>query len=169
VIDAEAATLFEAGVSLIVCTVDTDGMPDANRAWSAKVLDGGTRLRISVSDDSDTLIANLGATGRVAITLTEIEELTSYQVKGHLSSELGPESSEDRARREAYITAFTSNVNRVDGTPFERIDRLTPRSFLVFEIAVDEVFDQTPGPAAGRQLAPVPTRERRGAEIGNHE
>ena len=156
-IDAEAAALFESGVSLIVCTVDARGMPDAGRAWSAKVLGGGTRLRISVSDDSETLIANLAATGRVAVTFTEIEELTSYQVKGHLTSALGPESSDDRARREAYITEFAGNVNRVDGTPLETIDRLMPRAFVVFEMDVDEVFDQTPGPAAGRQLAPLPS------------
>jgi hypothetical protein len=157
VIDAEAAALFESGVSLIVGTVDAQGMPAANRAWSAKVLDDGARLRISVSDDSDTLVANLAATGRLAVTFTEIEELTSYQVKGRVSSERGPESSADRARREAYITAFAENVNRVDGTPLAVIDRLMPRSFLVFEMDVDEVFDQTPGPAAGRQVAPVPS------------
>src|SRR5690349_22265820 len=52
VIDAEAAALFESGRSLIVCTIDEQGMPDAARAWAIKVLDGGERLRISISDDA---------------------------------------------------------------------------------------------------------------------
>jgi predicted pyridoxine 5'-phosphate oxidase superfamily flavin-nucleotide-binding protein len=157
VIEPEVAALLETGVSLIVCTVDAQGMPDANRAWSTKVLDGGARLRITISDDSHGLIDNLHATGRLAITYTEIEVLTSYQVKGRMTSEIGPESGDDAARRAAYIEAFCANVKHVNGTPRELLDRLMPSSFLVFEMDVDEVFDQTPGPSAGRQLAPVPS------------
>jgi hypothetical protein len=157
VIEPEVAALLSTGVSLIVCTVDVQGMPDANRAWSTQVLDGGTRLRVSISDDSHGLIENLRATGRLAVTYTEIQELTSYQVKGRVTSEIEPESAADRTRRETYITEFAANIHRTDGTALDLIDRLMPRSFLVFEMDVEEVFDQTPGPSAGRQLAPVPT------------
>jgi hypothetical protein len=156
VIDAEAAALFESGRSLIVCTIDEQGMPDAARAWAIKVLDGGERLRISISDDARQAIENLRATGRLAITGTDVVDLTSRQAKGHVDSELGPESSEDQARRDAQLDQFVEAVHRVDGSPYERINRVRPRSFVVFEMVVDEVFDQTPGPAAGRQVAPVP-------------
>jgi hypothetical protein len=157
VIDAEAAALFESGRSLIVCTIDEQGMPDATRAWAIKVLDGGNRMRISISDDAHQAIENLGATGRLAITGTHVIELTSRQAKGRVDSELGPESSEDRVRRSAQLDEFVERVHEADGAPYETINRVRPRSFVVFEMLVDEVFDQTPGPAAGRQVAPVPS------------
>jgi hypothetical protein len=155
VIDSQAAALLQADSSLIVGSVDAAGMPYSNRAWAIRVLDEGTRLRVVISDDAAVLCDNIRTTGRVAITATNIITLDSVQVKGE-GSNLGPENDEDRRQRQDHIEMFKAAVQRVDGTRYEVMDRLIPVSFLAFDLAVFEVFDQTPGPKAGKQTAPAP-------------
>jgi hypothetical protein len=155
VIDPKAAALLEADSSLIVGTVDATGMPDANRAWSVRVHDGGTRLRVVVADDATTLCENLRATGRFALTATNIITNESVQVKGDATPP-GPETEEDRASRERHTDDFKDAVRRAENTADEYISKVIPRSFAAFDVTVHEVFDQTPGPAAGRQTAPLP-------------
>ena len=46
VIEAEVAELLESPCSLIVGTVDADGLPDATRGWGVEVLAGGTQVRV---------------------------------------------------------------------------------------------------------------------------
>ena len=154
-IDSQAAALLEADSSLIVGSVDAAGMPYANRAWSVRVCDNGTRLRIVVSDDSDVLCENIRTTGRVAITATNILSLESVQVKG-MASNLGPETDDDRAQREHHMEVFTTAVQQTGGTRDELLTRVLPVSFVAFDLDVHEVFDQTPGPKAGKQTAPTP-------------
>ncbi len=154
-IDDKSAALLESEVSLYVATVDLTGAPDAERAFALQVLDGGTRLRVSVAADAHTLQANLAATGVIAITGNEIVHNTAVQVKGHVVGPVGPETADDRARRQLHITAFSHVVHQSIGTPYDVIDRRMPREFVVFEVTVEEVYDQTPGPSAGRRLAPA--------------
>lgn len=154
VIDAETAALLESGASLIVGTVDADAMPCANRAYGVLVLDDGARLRVTVSRDSTRMLGNLAATGRVALTATEVAVFTSVQAKG-VAGEVEPETADDRARRERYLAAFHEAVRVVDNATEEQLARMTPREFVVFEMTVAELYDQTPGPTAGKKLAPV--------------
>jgi hypothetical protein len=155
VIDDESAALLQAEVSLYVATVDAAGAPDAERAFALQVLDGGTRVRVSVPADNLVLQANLAATGAVAITCNEIVSNQAVQVKGRVAGAAGPETDDDRARREAHVTAFVRVVHDYMGTSPDIIDRRMPREFVVFNVAVEEVYDQTPGPSAGRRLAPA--------------
>jgi Pyridoxamine 5'-phosphate oxidase len=156
VLDAEAAAPFHSGCSLIVATVDAQGQPDANRAWSILVSDGGARLRVTIAADQVRVQENLRATGVLAITATDVATLVSVQAKGRAEPvEFVSETETDRLRREAHIDDFVRIVHATDGSAVELINRLRPDTFSVFEMKVEEVFDQTPGPAAGRQLAPV--------------
>ena len=40
----------------------------------------------------------------------------------------------------------------VDGDAFAHMQRLVPTDYVACTIDIDELFDQTPGPAAGRRL-----------------
>jgi hypothetical protein len=155
VIDAESAALLQAEVSLYVATVDESGAPNAERAFALQVLDGGTRVRVSVPADNHVLQANLAATGVVAITGNEIVHNTAVQIKGRVAGPAGPETAADRARREQHVAAFVTVVHDSLGTSPDVIDRRMPREFVVFEVTVEAVYDQTPGPSAGRRLAPA--------------
>ena len=154
-IDDESAALLESEVSLYVGTVDASGAPNADRAFALQVLDGGTRVRVSVPADSQTLQENLAATGVVAITGNEIVNNTAVQLKGRVAGSPEPETADDRARRQQHVTAFTRVVHEYMGTGYDIIDRRMPRDFVVIEVAVDEVYDQTPGPSAGKRLSPT--------------
>jgi hypothetical protein len=155
VIDPQAAALLQADSSLIVGSVDAAGMPCSNRAWSIRVHDDGTRLRVVIPEDAEVLCENIRSTGRVAVTATNIVTLESVQVKGEASN-LGPETDDDRPHREHHIEVFTTAVQQVDGTRYDLMVRAVPVSFVAFDLAVHEVFDQTPGPKAGKQTAPTP-------------
>jgi len=154
VIDAETAALLESGASLIVATVDAEAMPCADRAHGVLVVDGGARLRVTVARDSTRLLANLAATRREALTATEVAVFTSVQAKGAAAA-IEAETADDRARRVRYLEAFHAAVREVDNATDDELARMTPNDFVVFEMTVVELYDQTPGPTAGRKLAPA--------------
>ncbi len=154
-IDDESAALLESDVSLYVGTVDASGAPNADRAFALQVVEGGTRLRLSVPADAGALQANLATTGVVAVTGNEIVRNLAVQVKGRISGTLGPETAEDRARREHHVTAFSRVVHEYMGTSYDIITRRMPREFVVFEMTIEEIYDQTPGPSAGKRLTPT--------------
>ena len=156
VIDAAGTELFESGSALIVATVDADNIPEAARGWGVEVLDGGTRLRVLLGGDDERTLANIGATGRIAVTATNVTNHVSLQAKG-IGTTDGCETAADQARRRAFTAEFFRLVSETDGVPVELLERLLPESFVAVEMTVEEVFDQTPGPVAGRQVAPGPT------------
>jgi predicted pyridoxine 5'-phosphate oxidase superfamily flavin-nucleotide-binding protein len=156
VIDAAGTELFESGSALIVATVDAENRPEAARAWGVQVLDGGTRLRVILGTDAERTLANLGATGRVAVTATNVTNHESLQAKG-IGTNDGCETAADQARRQSFTTEFFRLVSETDGVPVELLERLLPDAYVTFEMTVEEVFDQTPGPVAGRQVAPEPS------------
>jgi hypothetical protein len=139
---------LEGGSALIVATVGTGGMPHANRAWGVTVLDRGNRFRVILDADDDVMLVNLRATGRVAVTGCDVVSLRSVQVKGRVEA-LEPVTARDLALRERCTELFFRDVEETDRTPRELLDRLVPGEFVACVVTVDEVYDQTPGPAAG--------------------
>jgi hypothetical protein len=43
-------------------------------------------------------------------------------------------------------------VTAVDGTERRLLERLVPSDYTAWTVAIDEVYDQTPGPGAGAPL-----------------
>jgi hypothetical protein len=109
-------------------------------------------LRVVVDADDTRVLAGLRAGATVALTAANVRTLTSLQVKGRV---LGVEelTALDEATRRSRTDLFLADVAVTDRVPREVLDALVPARFLVCLVEVDEVFDQTPGPAAGRELA----------------
>jgi hypothetical protein len=137
-----------------VGTVDPTGMPEAARGWGLRVLPGGERARVLVAADAERTLANLRSTAVVAVTGVSVETLESVQVKGRATL-VEPAGAEDQERADRYVDAVLAELERVEGTPRERTHRLVPAGFAAFEMELESVFDQTPGPLAGRRLAPT--------------
>ncbi len=153
VFEPETVEFLESGCALIVGTVDAHGAPHATRGWSAKVLDAGeARLRLGLDALDSTVLDNLQETGRIAVTGADVRTLRSAQMKGR-AGDLVPADDLDRERIARYCDAFYTDVYESDGTPRPLLDRLTPADFVMCEVTVDEYYDQTPGPAAGNELA----------------
>lgn len=148
-IGVAAQELLESGCALLIGTVDCAGIPHASRAWGLDVLDRATdRVRIVLAGDDAVTLANLRATGRLAVTGTDISTLRSVQGKGHVVS-LERANAADCRRATRYLDAFSGDIERVDATPRVLVNRLVPSDYEACVSVLEEWYDQTPGPAAG--------------------
>jgi hypothetical protein len=145
-------TLIGPGTSLVVGTVDAGGAPRATRAWAASPV-GHDRVRVLVSADDPVVVDSLQHGGAIAVTGADVRSLRAVQLKGTLDL-VEPPTAHDLAALEAHVELFFDEVHATDGNPIELLRRLLPHRVVAVELVVDEVFDQSPGPAAGAALAP---------------
>ena len=150
--DPEIRDFLESGCALILGTVAADGEPHVVRGWGLTVLSGDqTRVRVLVEAENPVAIANLGATGAVAVTAVNVRTFRGVQLKGRaVVVEDGTDA--DRARAAQYRESFFAIVHEVEGTALELLRRLNADDYAACEIEVDEWFDQTPGPSAGTAI-----------------
>jgi hypothetical protein len=149
----DTAALLETGSALIVGTVASDGEPHALRGWGADVIGRDPcRVRVLIDAHEETAIADLAAGRPVAMTAADVVSLWSVQVKG-TSLGVEPARAGDDERVSRYVEAFFHDIETTDGTPRVVLDRLVPDTVVAFAIEVTEVYDQTPGPDAGRAVA----------------
>ena len=151
-IQGEVAALLQSPCSLIVGTVDASGLPAAARGMGLELVDGGAKLRLYLSDAATTAIDNLRTTRAIALTGTEVSTLVSIQVKGRATSvDAGTEA--DARFANAYLDAFFRAVHDTDGTDIALLERMRPHGHVAVVFDVDEIYDQTPGPNAGRAIS----------------
>jgi hypothetical protein len=154
VIEPERRQLLESPGALVVGTVDESRLPDATRGWGLEVLDDGAAVRVLLASNASATLANLRATGRIAVTATDIPTFESVQVKGRASSVEAPTAA-DRERFARFCDGVVKIVAEIDGTTEDMVARMIPVDVVACVVAVEEMFDQTPGPSAGTRLAPV--------------
>jgi len=95
--------------------------------------------------------ANLEGNGAVALGFCPPTIAKAVQVKG-VAVVLGEPGPEELERVERHVGAFRAECGRI-GVPPEVSDRMFEGSTLVLiSVSIDEGFDQTPGPTAGRRL-----------------
>lgn len=150
-IESELARFLEGGCALIVGTVGADGVPSATRGWGAVVGADANSLRLLLSARDDSTIANLNATGAIAVTGADVRTLSSVQLKGRARI-VGPATARDLGVMRRYTDLFFGDVEETDGTPRVVLDRLVPADFVACIVEVETLFDQTPGPGAGAPL-----------------
>jgi hypothetical protein len=155
VIGSEHAALLESPCSLIVGTVDADGLPDASRAWGVEVLDE-RHLRVLLSTQAPLTRRNVEGGGAVALTATHFTTFESVQLKGR-ATQVVEATAADRIRFDRYRAGARRAIAETDGTPEELVERFMTADVYACLMTVESVFDQTPGRTAGTQLAPEPT------------
>jgi predicted pyridoxine 5'-phosphate oxidase superfamily flavin-nucleotide-binding protein len=153
VIEPEVTELIESPCSLIVASVDADGLPDAVRGWGVKVL-GPDRVRVLLATNAERTLDNLAGGGRIALTTTHFVTAVSWQLKG-VATSIEEATSADRICFDAYCGGSIETLHLAEGSAPEVIARLMPVGILACEMTVEQVFDQTPGPGAGARVAPV--------------
>ena len=95
--------------------------------------------------------ANLERNGAVAVGFSPPTIARAVQVKG-VATRVGEPGAADLERVERHVRSFVAEAERI-GAPAELSQRMFVRTGLVMvQFSIDEVFDQTPGPAAGRRL-----------------
>jgi hypothetical protein len=136
-------------VLTLVGTRDARLRPTITWAWGARVSAATDEISAFVPDvEIDRTRSNLAHNGVVAYTVVDPISHESYQFKGKLAG-MRPTTDEERAVQEilrnkigAKLTMFRPEL--VTGYT------LVPSTALTFK--VEQVFVQTPGPGAGRQL-----------------
>ena len=150
--DPETAAFLETGCALLVATVMPDGEPFATRGWGLTVLDAARgEVRILLDAEDAESIALLAAGARVACTATSVIDLRSVQLKGR-STGVDVATAADRARAGEYTEAFFADIEATDGYARPLLERLLPRDYVPCTVLVEELFDQTPGPGAGKPM-----------------
>jgi hypothetical protein len=95
--------------------------------------------------------ANLERNGALAVGFSPPTIARAVQVKG-VASRVGEPEAADLARVERHVRSFVAEAERI-GAPAQLSRRMFVGTGLIAVwFSIDEVFDQTPGPTAGRRL-----------------
>lgn len=153
VLDPAAVVEFiQGGIAVGVATRDDDLRPEFARGWGPEVSAKGRSLRLCVAaPEGSRMRANLELNGAVAVGFSPPTIARAVQVKG-VASQLADPDAADLERVERHVRAFVAETGRIGARP-ELAQRMFVRTGLVsIQFSIDEVFDQTPGPTAGRRL-----------------
>jgi hypothetical protein len=152
ILTPELVAFVESGVAVGIATRDETMRPAFARAWGPQVSADRRSLTLCVSAaEGSATRANLEGNGAVALGFSPPTIAKALQLKGVAAIVGGPET-DDLERVERHVRAFEAECARI-GAPPEVATRMFDGSALVpISVAIDEGFDQTPGPTAGRRL-----------------
>lgn len=142
----------EGGTSIMVGTVDADGVPTCCRGFAINTKDHFETITVFVpAATAQETIANVATTRRMAVSVTVPGTHKSIQIKGVTRGvKLAPPEDE------AYVTQRHhefADVLNILGMPRKVTHRMAYWPAFAIDVTVEEVFDQTPGPRAGAPLA----------------
>jgi hypothetical protein len=147
----ELAEFVEGGLSMLVGTRDAALRPRVERAVGAFV--GRDRQSMTVylnKDLSLQSVANLNENGCIAVTVSRPYDHRSLQLKGHVLS-MRDGTEEDRTKQERWLTGFVEHLYIV-GLPRSIIRQLKVYPSVAVTLQIDDMFEQSPGPGAGRRF-----------------
>ncbi len=146
------APLISEGAAIVIATRDADLRPQLARGWGAALLADDGSLRLCIDAPSGSAVRAALTDGReIAVTFARPSTYRSVQVKGVVTN-VGEPAAEHLAAVDVHVAAFTTDSGLLGVSP-----RLIPRmldcdSLVSVTLTVDEVYDQTPGAAAGDRL-----------------
>ena len=152
VLDQEAVAFIQSGVAVGVASRDDDLKPEFARGWGPEVSADGRSLRLCITaPEGSPMRANLERNGALAVGFSPPTIARAVQVKGVATRVSEPEAA-DLERVERHLCSFVAETEQI-GASAELSRRMLVRTGLVaVQFSIDEVFDQTPGPTAGRRL-----------------
>ena len=152
-LSSEAVSLVHSGVAATVATRDEDLRPTAARGWGPEVSADGqsVTLLVNAPPGSQTR-ANLEGNGAIAVCFGLPTLARGVQVKGVVEAVREPTPAQ-LERAEGHLALFCAEALEL-GMPERLSSRIfTQHSDLVsVSFPIQEAYDQTPGPSAGRRL-----------------
>jgi len=146
------------GVSVIVGSRDATGRPSIMRAVGSVVGEDGATITVFLARrQSAQLIADLQATGQVAVVFSQPSTHRTLQIKAS-AVHLRAVTADDAPALAAYLASMEVEIQAVGLT------RSIARAMLAHQLSdlvavrftPEEAFDQTPGPRAGAPLSAAP-------------
>jgi hypothetical protein len=139
-------------------TRDRDLVPHGHRVSGWRVdAERGTMTALVPNAFTPGLVEALHDNGEVAVTVEEFPSHETYQFKGRYLRHR-PVDADDLAVVERIRARFVKSLAPVlSGVAEDALKAYIPPPALAVEFAVQEIYLQTPGPAAGTRL--IPPRE----------
>jgi hypothetical protein len=147
----EALTAFlHSGIAAQVGSADAHGRPQVVIAWGPRLNDDQSLSVFVDTARAGKTLANLATNRNVALICADPISYRSVQFKGHWLSASAPNEVE-RAWVQRHRELFASALALVGDNP-EAIRNMWMQDTTRIDFTVDEAYDQTPGPLAGRPL-----------------
>jgi hypothetical protein len=151
-IGPELATFLEQGVGIHIGTRNDQLHPSGARAVAAKVEGGGSHLVVYVAEIAAVrLRADLESNGQAAVVFGRPEDERSCQVKGVLV-EIRSATDSERPMLQKQWDGFLTQLEMI-GIPRVSATNWTTWPAVAIRLKVTTIFEQTPGPQAGVQIA----------------
>jgi hypothetical protein len=140
------------GVSVIVGTVDADGIPTCCRGIAIASKDDFDTVTVYVpSATAQETVANVATTRRVAISCSHPLSHESVQIKGLTRGvRLAPAADEQFVQ--SSLDEFGEVLEQI-GLPLRVTRSVAHWPAFAIDVSVEQVFNQTPGPKAGQAIA----------------
>ena len=148
---SELVEFMQGGVSLLVGTRSADLRPVGRRAFGARIDVADSAATVFVpACGAERLLANLKGNGQVAATFARPMDSRALQIKGHCLT-VHETTAAERVVQDRYFAAFSAALVMLGQEPkLMRRVRYFPSYAVTFRI--DSMFEQTPGPGAGRDV-----------------
>jgi len=151
-ISGELAGFLQQGIGIYVGTRNAELEPNGARAIAARVEEDGARLIIYLADVAAArLLPDLHANGQAAVTFGRPVDERAVQVKGTFVAARAAREDE-RALLDGQWEGFTRQLEMI-GVNREARSAWPTWPATAIALKPTAIFEQTPGPAAGTQLA----------------
>ncbi|MGL4237659.1 hypothetical protein [Tabrizicola sp.] len=150
--DSKLIALIESHPSIIVGTCDRALVPTMSRGYGARVIDGGEAVEVLISRwPGRQTLANIEATGQIAVTFTTPETYDAYQIKGKAVS-WGDCTAADLELSAVFTAVIRKRIRGLGES--EGLVRVifASRGLYRVRLVPEAVFLQTPGKNAGQRL-----------------
>jgi hypothetical protein len=148
---SSAHRCLDPGTTVVVGTIDAHGVPAVCRATAVSSADDLATLLVYLPvATSHQTIQNVAATKRLAVTVMHPAANSATQLKGTLV-EVRLASDEEGGFIRRQFNAFGDVLDRL-GVPRRLSRSLRTWPAFAVHMQVEQTFEQTPGPKAGRPL-----------------
>jgi len=148
----ERATIGAAG------TRDADHVPHLHKLSGWRVEPEHRAMTCLIPEAfTGNLLRSLEDNGRLAVTIEEIGPHETYQFKGRYSGSRSCDE-EDRHVHRRLRDRFGKVLSKMFGFDEQACRDYVQEPSIAITFEVEEIFLQTPGPGAGRRLAPPEQR-----------
>jgi hypothetical protein len=154
-LDDELATFLAGGVSIHIAARDAQRVPSVARAKGCRVMQGEPqKLRLFTSaSQAGRLVDDVRDNGMVSVTFTVPTTNYALQFKSR-DCRVVALGEGDRETMERYVEVFGEALSHLGIQPhFVRAFFSSPADEIAVEFTPTEMFQQTPGPAAGTKLS----------------
>jgi hypothetical protein len=151
-IDDGLAVFLQDGVGVHVGTRNRDFQPNGARAIAIRVEDDRQHLLVYLAGvAAERVLPDLHATGLAAVVLARPTDERACQVKGTFVASR-PATDDERAGALEQWNKFLDNLEYI-GIPRSSAATWIAVADVAVRLKVTAVFEQTPGPEAGKALA----------------